>query len=263
MRWSCFPNGNAASGFAPYIDSNQKPFGIAVARDGSAWVTYQGTSTLSKFTIGGNALVKQFTVPVGTDGNTKGIALDTQGNAWVASGKTSLVHMFRPDGSLAGEFSGHGINGPWGLSIDAKDRVWVANFGNEDNPGTRYSLVELCGVSTAHCPPGFKTGDAISPASGWTLPSAGSQVLLNNGQPLYGAGNPPSFKPMMRLTSAQVDMAGNVWVTNNWKPSGVIDVGTPGDPDNRVGNPGGDGIVIFVGIAAPTRAPNVGQPSSP
>jgi hypothetical protein len=89
-------------------------------------------------------------------------------------------------------------------------------------------------------------------------------VLLNNGLPLYGAGNPPSHKPLMRLTNAQTDMAGNVWVTNNWKPSGVIDVGTPLDPENnRVGNPGGDGIVIFVGIAAPTRAPNVGQPLPP
>jgi sugar lactone lactonase YvrE len=257
-----FPNGNSASGFAPYVDNNQKPFGVAVARDGSAWVSYQGTSTLSKFTIGSNALVKQFNVPVGTDGNPKGVALDTQGNAWVVSGKTSLVHAFRPDGSLLlPPLSGRGFNGPWGLSVDAKDRVWIANFGDEDNVSTRYSLVELCGVTTANCPPGFKTGDAISPPSGWTLPSAGSQVLLNNGQPLYPPPNPPSYKPLMRLTNAQTDMAGNVWVTNNWKPSVVVDIGgIPADPN---GNPGGDGIVVFVGLAAPTLSPNVGQPLPP
>ena len=257
-----FPNGNPASGFPPYTDSNQRPFGVAVARDGSGWVSYQGTSTLSKFTIGSNVLVKQFTVPVGTDGNPKGVALDTQGNAWVVSGKTSVVHAFRPDSSpLVPELTDRGFNGPWGLTVDAKDRVWIANFGGDDNIGTRYSLVELCGVSTASCPPGMKTGDAISPLSGWTLPSAGSPVLLNNGQPLYGSGGPPSYKPLMRLTSAQVDMAGNVWVTNNWKPSTVVDVlGIPMDPG---GNPGGDGIVIFVGMAAPTRAPNVGQPLPP
>ncbi len=272
-----FPDGNPASGYPPfydcshppptgtsppYSDCNLKPFGVAVGNDGSAWVAYQRSSTLSKFTLGDTALVKQFTVPVGTtDGNPKGVALDTQGNAWVVSGGTSEVHVFRPDGTaLIPVVSGAPLNGPWDLSIDAQDHVWIANFGTPDNIDTRYSLVELCGVTTSNCPPGMSTGNSISPPTGWTLPSAGSPVLLNNGQPLYGAGNPPSFKPLMRLTNAQVDMAGNVWAVNNWKPSGVIDVGTPGDPDNRTGNPGGDGIVIFVGLAAPTLSPNVGQP---
>jgi hypothetical protein len=86
-------------------------------------------------------------------------------------------------------------------------------------------------------------------------------VLLNNGQPLYPPPNPPSYKPLMRLTNAQTDMAGNVWVTNNWKPSVVVDIGgIPADPN---GNPGGDGIVVFVGLAAPTLSPNVGQPLPP
>ena len=42
-----------------------------------------------------------------------------------------------------------------------------------------------------------------------------------------------------------IDQAGNVWAINNWKPDFVADV-----LPNK-GNPGGDGIVIFVGLAKP------------
>jgi hypothetical protein len=81
--------------------------------------------------------------------------------------------------------------------------------------------------------------------TGYTLPSAGDPVLLNN-KPLYGGRGPAKcFSPLMRQTNCLIDQAGNVWALNNWKPSFDVDV----DPD--VGNPGGDGIVIFVGLAKP------------
>jgi hypothetical protein len=50
---------------------------------------------------------------------------------------------------------------------------------------------------------------------------------------------------MMRQTAVAIDQAGNVWSINNWKPDFAID--TIG------GNPGGDGIIIFVGLAPPPR----------
>ena len=39
-----------------------------------------------------------------------------------------------------------------------------------------------------------------------------------------------------------IDQAGNIWSINNWKPDFLID---------KLLNPGGDGILIFVGLAAP------------
>ena len=61
---------------------------------------------------------------------------------------------------------------------------------------------------------------------------------------LYGIEiDKKSFEPLMRTTNCPIDMAGNVWAINNWKPS--ID-------DNQViedANPGGDGICIFIGLA--------------
>jgi hypothetical protein len=53
---------------------------------------------------------------------------------------------------------------------------------------------------------------------------------------------------MMRQTSSQVDAAGNVWTLNNWKPDFDVDAAA---------NPGGDGAIIFVGIAKPRSRGNL------
>jgi hypothetical protein len=51
----------------------------------------------------------------------------------------------------------------------------------------------------------------------------------------------------MRTTGVNIDPAGNVWTCNNWKPDF--------DNDTVGGNPGGDGMLIWVGLAKPrTRA---------
>ena len=104
-------------------------------------------------------------------------------------------------------------------------------------------LTKLWGVDA---PPGHNVGDPISPSTGYTVPSAGSEVLLHDGMPLYGYGQPPGppcFIPAMRCTDVNIDQAGNIWSINNWKPD--FDIDTVG------GNPGGDGIIIFVGLAPP------------
>jgi hypothetical protein len=87
-------------------------------------------------------------------------------------------------------------------------------------------------------------GAAITPDSGYTLPSAGEPVTLWDGSNLYRDGT-PCYSPLMRMTSVTIDQAGNIWAVNNWKPR----FGTDFEPGH--GNPGGDGIVIFVGLAKP------------
>jgi hypothetical protein len=220
---------------------------MAIDQNGSAWVSYTGTDQVSKFSLRGSSLSKDLTVALANRSNPKGIAIDSLGNAWTVAGNNSTVYMVSASGTLS-TYTGRGLDGPWGVSIDAADNVWVANFGDATNLGNRYSVVRLCGSSRTNCPSGAQVGDAISPSAGYTLPSGGSQVLLANGQPLYGTGAPPSYKPLMRLTSVNTDMAGNVWAANNWKPSSL----------NDTSNPGGDGMVVFVGIATPTRAPSNG-----
>ena len=235
-----------------YVDSNIQPFGMAISSDGYAWVTYSGSDTVSKLRFSNGGISKLFTVTLPSGSNPKGVAIDSLGNAWVAAGSTSTVYAINSSGAIVGTYTGQGINGPWGISLDARGNVWVANFGTS-SPSARYSVVQLCGA-TSNCPTGIAMGSAITPSTGYTLPSTGSQVLLSSGQPLYGTGAPPSYLPMMRLTSVNTDMAGNVWAANNWKPSGLNDI---------LLNPGGDGMVIFVGVAAPTKAPSLGPAQAP
>ena len=230
--------------------SGSQPFGLVLAADGTAWVTNGGgldgqdPRSVAKYALVNGALQQQFQHFFGQA--LKGLALDSQGNAWVTSQGNDTMYAIRPDGRQLGKFAGGGINGPWGVTVDGEDNVWVANFGPLQ-PGSNFtsaSISELCGINPASCPPGKKLGDPISPPSGYTVPSAGSQVLLHNGDPLYGYGPlaQPSFSPLMRLTNVVIDQAGNIWAINNFKPDFDIDICC---------NPGGDGIVIFVGLAPP------------
>jgi hypothetical protein len=227
-----------------------QPFDLALAPDGTAWVSSGGgldgqfPSDVAKYALVGGTLKQQFhhVFPVGT--TFKGVDVDSQGNAWVAAQGDNAIFVFRPDGSMLGTFSGGSIDGPWGVTVDGEDNVWIAEFGPEekDSNFTDGRLTELCGVNPATRPPHTHMGDQISPPTGYTVPSAGSQVLLHNGVPLYGLGAAPSYAPMMRQTEVGIDQAGNVWSLNNWKPNFNTDV---------TSNPGGDGVIIFVGLAPP------------
>ena len=51
-------------------------------------------------------------------------------------------------------------------------------------------------------------------------------------------------------TGVAIDPSGNVWLTNNWKPTPLIN------------NPGGNSIAVLIGAAAPIRTPLIGTPES-
>jgi hypothetical protein len=238
------------------------PFDIALAPDGSgAWVTYSGglqdssAGSLCKYIIENGALTRVLSVAKGPAGESfqsvKGMSLDSQGNAWIASGGQGVYLVSSDGATVSGPFTGGGISGPWSVTVDGDDNVWVANFGPMEadsvygNDDTMAAISKLAGANSKTWPPGCTmAGDPISPLNGYTLPSAGDEVRLN-GVSLYGPGRPPCYSPLMRQTNCLIDQAGNVWALNNWKPNFDVDV----DPD--VGNPGGDGVVIFVGLAKP------------
>jgi hypothetical protein len=85
------------------------------------------------------------------------------------------------------------------------------------------------------------------------LPDPDGSKLPNGGDKVpegikdrKGQKMPQCYSPLMRTTATSIDRAGNLWCANNWKPSLYTDVFTNNNP-----NPGGDGIVIFVGVAEP------------
>jgi hypothetical protein len=257
-----FPNGDPASSFSypatvpdPPEKGEKAPFDIALAPDGSgAWVSYAGglqdsrDGGVSKFSIEDGAIKREFHVD-GKFQSLKGMSLDSNGNAWVASGGDDLVCLINPQGQLLDKFGGGGISGPWSVTVDGDDNVWVSNFGPMEagsvygNDGPKAATVVKAAVSKLAGANAPEPGKAISPDTGYTLPSAGKPVLLSTGAPLYGRGE--CYSPLMRQTNCLIDQAGNVWALNNWKPDFNVDVA--GD----LANPGGDGVVIFVGLAKP------------
>lgn len=119
----------------------------------------------------------------------KGLALDSNGNAWVASQNDNKIYGIRPDGTVIGGFGGleqGGINGPWDVTVDGDDNLWVTNFGPLQvlSNFTEVRLSKLCGATLTNCPEHARVGTSISPTSGYTMPTAGSPVLLHNGDPL-------------------------------------------------------------------------------
>ncbi len=245
-------NGDPSSAVFYQEPVDSGPFDIAIAQDGSAWVTNTKSGIINKYKLNANntGLIKQpLEIQLDADSRPKAVSLDSEGNAWVAAtggvlGLYSAVHKITPQGTLTSYTDGRGgISGPWGITVDGDDNIWVANFEAErDVMPVKFSVSKLCGIKNK-CPSGLQTGDAISPPTGYTLPSAGEEVLLADGTPLRGLGQPASYHPLMRLTHAISDQAGNVWAANNWKPLPYnINTGF---------NPGGDGMVVFIGIASP------------
>jgi outer membrane protein assembly factor BamB len=248
-----FPNGDHKSAVSAPIPDGYKPFGIAIAEDGSAWVTSSKglwaytPSNLSRFQFQNSQLTCVHVREFGR--GLKGLAIDSLGNIWAPSGGDDVVCLLNSEGEHIGRFKGGGINGPWAVAIDGNDNVWVANFGKmlPCADYTNAAVSVLAGANAETRPEGFEIGEAISPATGYTLPTAGAPVRLRNGELLYGKDTEPCYSPLMRQTNVSIDQAGNVWAINNWKPN----FNTDASP--TTGNPGGDGIVIFVGLAKPPR----------
>jgi hypothetical protein len=212
-----------------------KPFDLAFNQRGQAFVTGNGApygvavlnpdgSPTAGSPITGHGLNQPL-----------GIAADTAGNMWVAN--SALVSVPCPTGTLkptgpgsvlmiaangvprAKPFTGGGLTNPWGIAVDGNDNVWVANF-------SRQRVSELCGIERGHCPPGTRTGQAISPRTG------------------YG------FNGLVRNTSVEIDPSGNVWITNNWKNHPL-----------PTKNPGGYEMVAYIGVAGPLQTPLIGPPN--
>lgn len=279
------PKGNATQGRILGRTVNDKPvdgtlqvkvpFHLAVDQQDWIWVTNSGSNTVTRFPASDPGKAEQIKVGFAP----RAVAIDSLGNAWVAntvghpgtpeklalveakfkSKAESLVEdstskadaaarmwidlfellikypggdvsMVRPDGTVVPPFDGgKSIIGPWGIAIDGNDNVWVAN-------ATGRSVTHLCGARPANCPPGAKTGDPISPSGGYI---GGLQII----------------------TDVAVDPAGNLWVANNWDRP---DEGFKKVPDPALATRfGGNGTVVFYGVAKPVRTPLIGPPRQP
>jgi hypothetical protein len=240
-------------------------FHLAIDQQGRIWVSNAAGDFVTRFAAADPSNVDTF--KAGNSGS--GLNIDSQGNVWVTNrlgstekGKAELeefqkimrvsyndeylvrtmskqkggdgsVTLLRPDGTQypGSPFTGGGLPGPWAVVVDGNDNVWVSNFAMPSSP-----IVQLCGVRTENCPPGFKTGDQISPPGGYV-----------------GGG-------LQMQTDIAVDPAGNVWAINNWQD---IDNCFTGGDEATSTRCGGQGVVVFYGMAKPVHAPQIGPAKQP
>src|SRR5215469_12075871 len=265
-----FPEGDLSRGrivcegdSAEPCKSFKAPFHLGIDQQDRIWVT--DINHVTRFPASNPSQVETFK----TGFSTSGLGIDSQGNVWVTNrlgnslvgmahlvdaaarlkaegvasaadyltktmseqkgGKTGgSVTVLRPDGTAypGSPFIGGGLPGPWAVAVDGNDNIWISNFAMVSSP-----IVELCGVRTEHCPPGVHTGQQISPPDGYV-----------------GGG-------LQMLTDIAVDPAGNVWTMNNWQD---VDVCITKPPEALSTRCGGQGIVIFYGMAKPVQAPQIG-----
>jgi streptogramin lyase len=246
------------------------PFHLAIDQQDRIWITSIIGEHVTRFPASDPSKIETF--KVGFSGS--GLAVDSLGNVWISNrlgsserarlklveaivaskishdafakvlvgawaaqtpgyesgGSVSVLH---PDGSEASfsPVSGKGIATPWAISVDGNDNIWISNLATAS-----FGIVHLCGFRTENCPPGMKTGDAISPPGGYV--GGGMQMLIDVG----------------------IGPAGDVWVTNNWQywPADLEKV------DEALSTLGsGQGVVVFYGMAKPVRTPQIGPPRLP
>ncbi len=204
--------------------------GLAIDSLGNVWVTNKlGSSPKGELKFGEMLAAFKFNFDNDPDAGARATKVLVPAMAVEKSGyEGGSVTVLRPDGTEA-SFSpvyGKGIVGPWAASVDGNDNVWISNFASSSA-----GIVELCGFRTEHCPPGVKTGDAISPPGGYV--GGGLQLQVDVG----------------------IGPAGDLWVTNNWQDY----KDALGKTDEAVQTLGaGQGVVVFYGMAKPVKVPLIG-----
>jgi hypothetical protein len=268
-----FPNGDLSKGRiicegrdVEPCKSFLGPFHLGIDQQDRIWVTNALGGHVTRFPASDPGKAEKFS----TGWSGSGLGIDSQGNVWVTNrlgnsmrgetlvadmivrselggnpdevltramakqrGGDGSVTLLKPDGSEypGSPFKGGGLPGPWAATIDGNDNVWISNFAAPNSP-----ITQLCGVRTENCPPGMKTGDQISPPGGY-----------------IGGG-------LQMQTDLAIGPAGDVWVMNNWQD---ID-SCFGVPDEALSTRcGGQGVVIFFGMAKPVRAPQIGPARAP
>jgi hypothetical protein len=187
---------------------------------------------------------------------------DSLGNLWVGDNFTvgwqdafwqGNATKFNPNGKpLSPITTGFAGGGTFGAAVDAKDNAWFSSYGSKsiavfDKNGTTLTPPE--GI-TFDGQLGLMQGIIATPNGDvWALGVSKRQLLhFPKGDWTRG-----------RIVCEGDSTSGDVWVMNNWQD---IDSCYRNASEALSTRCGGQGVVIFFGMAKPVRAPQIG-PAQP
>jgi sugar lactone lactonase YvrE len=271
-------------------------FGLAVDANNDAWITNYPTpsapgNTVSVFNINGQSVAGSSGYSTGADTYPNGVAIDTDGSAWVADwGDSQLTHLSSSGQELSGSpYSSAQLIDPVAAAIDTSHNVWVSNQG-----GTTVTRVTQNGSQ-------FTSYDCCNGPGGLAIDQSGNVWVPNfddnSISEISGAGTVLSRGG---FTSASlddpddiaIDGAGTVWICSYRGPSLTELAGStasvPGTVLSPAGGLGSDAGLLeayslaidasgnlwvsnkgdktltqFIGLAAPVRTPQIGPPVAP
>lgn len=264
-----FPNGDFSQN--PIVQDNNlcnalsSPFAASIDHQNRVWISNTNSKSLVRYSPSVTPpTVERFTL----SGGGRGVALDSNGNCWVACNTSpdfpstlptdgvSIIEGFALGYPHLAQTTGHQHKTGAVFMIpadanpaDTKDDVSLTPYGdgklnapwgvsidgNDDVWVANFlgrGVSFMAGASNNARTEGFDTGDLIH-----TIQSGSIQML----------------------TDVVVDQAGNIWCANNWNIPQTVMEAKPEPPYSTWG--GGSGVVVIYGIAKPTCTPLVGPVS--
>jgi hypothetical protein len=271
-------------------------FGLAVDANNDAWITnYPTTSapgnTVSVLNISGQSVAGSSGFSTGANTYPNGVAIDTDGSAWVADwGDSDLTHLSSSGQELSGSpYSSSQLFEPVAAAIDKSHNVWVSNQGSTTvtrvtQDGSQFTSYDCCNG------PG---GLAIDQSGNIWVPNFDDDSISE----LSGMGTVLSHGGFTSASLVDpdylvIDGAGTVWISNYRGPSltelagSTASVsGTVLSPAGGLGsdaglleayslaidasgnlwvsNKGNNTLTEFIGLAAPVRTPQIGPSVAP
>jgi uncharacterized delta-60 repeat protein len=242
------------------------PFGVAVDRNGNAYVTDTGNFTIRKLTpVGTNwvtstiaGVAKKWGSADGTNSAARfstpeGVAVDGSGNLYLTDGGNNTIRTLTSagtnwvSGTIAGLVGGAGsadgtnsaarFSSPTGVAVDSGGNVYVADYGN-------YTIRKVTpnGVVTTLAGLAGSPGSADGPVN---TARFGRPLVNADGQPIDWGGP----------AAVALDAAGNIWVSDSGNatirqitPDGVVS--TVAGLAGSYGNVDGTGNAARFGYSA-------------
>ncbi|MDF2626425.1 MAG: hypothetical protein K0R39_256 [Symbiobacteriaceae bacterium] len=197
QEWNYLTKYNPTTNTIVYYPIPHFSYGLGMDNAGNIWVSGWTSNVVSKVRRSDGAVLGTYPVPGGCQ--SRGVAVEQNGDVWVANSCSHTVGHLGNDGSNKG-FVTVG-NQPTGVAIDAAGMVWVTNLGSNNttrvDPATSATSTFAVGAGPYNYSDmtGFVVRNLTSTVGTWTT--------------IHDSGD-----------------AGTVWGTLDW--NGTV---TPGDTD--------------------------------